>query len=409
MDNQTLWVEKYRPKSISDVLGNKLAKNTFIDWLKNKKKRKKAVLLFGPAGVGKTALANAAATQFGYSIIEMNASDTRTKKTINKLGKPATSYVALDKFTSKTKGNILFLDEVDGVFGQQDRGGIPAIIKIINESLIPVIMAANDPDLKKIRPLKKVCKLIRFKKIRIPLIILLLKKICTNENITAEFNALERIAINSQGDLRSAINDLQSLAITDKIIRVEDTIPLTKRAKDINLIDTLRGIFSAKSSQEAIKIINHSSVNFDDLLLSISDNLPIRYSNSEDLIIAYDLLSKADVVRGRVGIENWTLLKYFFILLAQSTTVSPQTYRSFEFIYPPIRIMKLFWSKNQRQKIDIISSKISKEIHSSKLTVIKSMLPFIKIILEKDKTNPVISSLNLNQDEINFIIKMKKL
>ena len=75
------------------------------------------MLLYGPAGVGKTALVNAAANQFGYLIIEMNASDTRTKNTINKIGKPATSYVALDKFTKKTKGKILFLDEVDGVFG----------------------------------------------------------------------------------------------------------------------------------------------------------------------------------------------------------------------------------------------------------------------------------------------------
>ena len=113
----------------------------------------------------------------------MNASDTRTKKTINKIGKPATSYIALDRFTSKTKGNILFLDEVDGVFGQQDRGGIPAIIKIVNESLVPVIMAANDPDLQKIRPLKKISKLIRFHKIRLPLIITLLQKICLAENV----------------------------------------------------------------------------------------------------------------------------------------------------------------------------------------------------------------------------------
>ena len=156
MSDDNLWVEKYRPKTISDIIGNKEAKTTFIAWLKNKRRRKKAVLLYGPAGIGKTTLASAAANQFGYSIIEMNASDTRTKKTINKIGKPATSYVSLDRFTSETKGNILFLDEVDGVFGQQDRGGIPAIIKIVDESLIPVIMAANDPDLRKIRPLKSI-------------------------------------------------------------------------------------------------------------------------------------------------------------------------------------------------------------------------------------------------------------
>lgn len=408
MSDHTLWVEKYRPKLISNVIGNKEAKIAFIDWLNSKKRRKKAVLLYGPAGVGKTALANAAANQFGYSLIEMNASDTRTKKTINKIGKPATSYIALDSFISKTKGNILFLDEVDGVFGQQDRGGIPAIIKIVNESLVPVIMAANNPDLNKIRPLKRVCKLIRFHQIRVPLIIVLLKRICSLENITAEFEALEKIALNSQGDVRSAINDLQSLASIDKKIRVEDTMLLTNRAKDIPLFETLKGLFSAKSTQEAIHIINYSSVNFDDLLLSISDNMPLRYLDCKDLSLAYDLLSKADMVRGRIGIENWNLLKYFFNLLAQSTTISPGTYRSFEFIYPPIRIIKLFWSKSHRQKIDAISLKIAKRLHVSKRTAIEDILPFIKIILEKTRVDPAVSSLNFDQDEINFIIKMKK-
>jgi replication factor C large subunit len=409
LSNDHLWVEKYRPKTVSDVLGNKEAKTTFITWLKKKRRRKKAVLLYGPAGVGKTAIANAAANQFGYSIIEMNASDTRTKKTINKIGKPATSYMALDRFTSETKGNILFLDEVDGVFGQQDRGGIPAIVKIVNESLIPVVMAANDTDLKKIRPLKKVCKLIRFHQIRLPLIITLLQKICLKENIKAEFEALERIALNSQGDIRSAINDLQSIAQAGKVVSLQDTLLLTNRTKDINLFDTLRGVFSAKSIKEAAKILNYSSVNFDDFLLSISDNIPLRYSNLNDLAAAYDLLSRADMFRGQIGTENWSLLKYFFNLVAQSTTVSPESFKPFEFVYPPLRIMKLFWTKSQRQKLDSISSKIAFMLHVSKITAKNDILPFIKILLEKDKTNPIVFSFNLDPDETDYIIRMKKL
>ncbi|MCW3998103.1 MAG: replication factor C large subunit [Candidatus Bathyarchaeota archaeon] len=404
-----LWVEKYRPKDISDILGNKEAKTAFIDWLKSKKRRKKAVLLYGPAGVGKTALVNAVANQFGYLLIEMNASDTRTKNAINKIGKPATSYLALDNFTSKTKGNILFLDEVDGVFGQQDRGGIPAIIKIVNESLVPVIMAANDPDLQKIRPLRKVSKLIRFQKIRLPLIITLLQKICERENIKVEFEALERIALNSQGDVRSAINDLQSIVKKEKIVTLKDTLLLSNRTQDINLFDTLRGMFSAKSTKEAAKILNYSNVNFDNFLLSISDNLPLRYSDLDDLANAYDLLSRADMFRGRVGVENWSLLKYFFNLVAQSATVSPESFKPFEFIYPPLRIIKLFWTKSQRIKLDSISLKIARKLHISKITAKKEVLPFIKILLEKEKTSPIASSFELDLAETDYIIKMKKL
>ncbi len=75
-----LWVEKYRPKKIEDVTGNDEAKALFLEWLKNKRHTKKAVLLYGPAGVGKTTLVQAAARELGFSIIEMNASDTRSEK-----------------------------------------------------------------------------------------------------------------------------------------------------------------------------------------------------------------------------------------------------------------------------------------------------------------------------------------
>ena len=409
MRNNLLWVEKYRPRKISEVLGNELAKTTFINWLEDKRRRKKAVLLYGPAGVGKTALVNAASNQFNFTIIEMNASDTRTEKAINKVGKPATSFVALDKFSRETKGNILFLDEVDGVFGQQDRGGIKAIIKIIKESLIPVVMAANDPDLKKLRPLKKVCKLIRFQQVRIPLIITMLRRICAMENIKAEFEALEHIAQNSQGDMRSAINDLQSISEGKWFLRLEDTIFLSTRNKDIGMYETLKGVFSAESVGEAAIVLNRSNVSYDDFLLSLSDNLPLRYLDSADLAKAYDLVSRADVFRGRVGTENWHLLRYFFNLLAEAATVSPKSFKPFDFISPPIRIMKLYWTKGKRIKLDTVCAKIALKCHVSRSAAKTDIISFVKIILEKQKSSPIISWLKLEPDEVEYLIKMNKI
>ena len=410
--NDLLWVEKYRPRKIEDIIGNEEAKATFIEWLKSKRRSKKSILLYGPPGVGKTALANAAAKEFGFTIIEMNASDTRSEKAINAVAKPATSYVALDNFSTqnqiKGKGNILFLDEVDGIAGNEDRGGVGAIIKIVEEARTPVIMAANDPDVEKLRPLKKVCLLVRFQQIRIPLVIALLQKICLLEHVKAEFEALERIAQNSRGDVRSAINDLQSLSEGTHSLTLQDTIMLSSRNKDISMDDTLRGFFSTKSIAEVSSLLSYSNVDYDDFLLSIGDNLPRRYTDPAELAVAYDFVSRADVFRGRIGTEHWFLLKYFFNCLSKAAAVNPESYKPFTFISPPIRIITLFWTKGKRTMLDGICGKIGAQCHVSHGKAKHDFVPFVKELLQKQKGSTLATWFKFTPEEVDFLIKMNR-
>jgi replication factor C large subunit len=408
LKNDLLWVERYRPKKIEDIIGNEEAKATFIEWLKSKRRSKKAVLLYGPPGVGKTAMVNAAAKEFGFITIEMNASDTRSEKAINEIAKPATSFVALDTFSAVSKGNLLFLDEVDGIAGNEDRGGVSAIIKIVEESRVPVIMAANDPDIDKLRPLKKVCLLIRFQQIRIPLIIALLQKICLLEHVKAEFEALERVAQNSRGDVRSAINDLQSISEENGVLTLQDTMMLSSRNKDISMDETLRGFFSAKSVAEASSLLSRSGVDYDDFLLSVSDNLPRRYTNPEELAAAYDFVSQADVFRGRIGTEYWHLLKYFFNSLSEAAAVAPESYKPFEFISPPIRIITLFWTKGKRTMLDGICGKIGAQCHVSHSIAKHDFVPFVKSILQNQKSSPLSSWFKFTPEEVDFLTKMNR-
>jgi replication factor C large subunit len=409
--NDLLWVEKYRPKKIEDIVGNEEAKATFIEWLKGKRKTaKKAVMLYGPPGVGKTALVNAAAKEFSFNLIEMNASDTRSEKAVNAIAKPATSYMALDAFSGETKGkgNLLFLDEVDGIAGNEDRGGVSAIIEIIEKSLVPVIMAANDPDIDKLRPLKKVCLLIRFHQTRIPLVIALLQKICLLEHIKAEFEALEHIAQNSKGDVRSAINDLQSLSEENHVLTLQDTMGLSSRNKDISMDETLRGFFNAKSIDEASNLLFRSSVDYDEFLMSVSDNLPKRYSNPDDLASAYEFVSYADMYRGRIGTENWHLLKYVYNALSQAAAIAPQSYKPFELISPPIRIITLFWTKGKRSMLEAICGKIGARCHVSHVIAKHDFVPYIKEILQKQKSSPLIDWFEFTPEEVTFLIQMNR-
>jgi replication factor C large subunit len=402
-----LWVEKYRPTKVADVVGNEEAKAAFVEWLRAKRRTKKAVLLYGPPGVGKTTLVNAAAKEFGFIVIEMNASDTRTEKAVKAIAGPATSFVALDTFSRETKGNMLFMDEVDGIAGNEDRGGVSAIIKIVEKSRVPVIMAANDPDLQKLRPLKKVCKLVRFQQVHIPLIIGALQKICQKEHIEAEFEALEKIAQNSRGDMRSAINDLQSLAERSDKLTLQDTMVLSARNKDISMDDLLREYFSVKSLEEASSLLFRSNVEYDDLLMAVSDNLPLRYPNPLELAKAYDFVSQADMFRGRIGIEHWNLLRYFFNSLAQAAAVSPKTYKPFTLISPPIRVMTLFWTKGKRTMLNSICAKIGAQCHVSKYEAKTIFVPYLKIMLQQKKADSLIDWLKLTPEEVTFLIGLK--
>jgi replication factor C large subunit len=403
-----LWVEKYRPTTIKEVIGNEEAKTLFIEWLENKRAAKKAVLLYGPPGVGKTTLVNTAANEYKFKIIEMNASDTRSEKAVNRIANPATSFTGLDKFSSEIKGNILFMDEVDGIAGNEDRGGVNAIIKIIENTRTPIIMAANDCDLEKLRPLKKLCLLIRFQQTRIPLIILALKKICEQEHIKYEFEALEKIATNSQGDVRSAINDLQGLSEEGKTLTEQDTLAIGLRSKDLSMYDTLKGYFAVKNLAEATTLLNYSNVEYDDLLMSIGDNMPRRHTDPIKLAEAYDYLSQADVFRGRIGTENWHLLKYFYNNLAQAAAVDPESYKPFEFISPPIRVITLFWTKNKRTLLNNICIKIGVQCHISKYEAKMIFIPYLRLMLQqKKKTSTLIEWLKLTAEEVTFLTSLK--
>ncbi|MGH9876558.1 MAG: AAA family ATPase, partial [Nitrososphaerales archaeon] len=77
-----IWTEKYRPQTVKEMVGNEDARITFLEWLVNWKNGSKPVLLVGPPGVGKTTLVKAIVKELGYDMVELNASDVRTKENL---------------------------------------------------------------------------------------------------------------------------------------------------------------------------------------------------------------------------------------------------------------------------------------------------------------------------------------
>jgi hypothetical protein len=155
-------------------------------------------------------------------------------------------------------------------------------------------------------------------------------------------------------------------------------------------------------------LLRRSSVDYDDFLMSVGDNLPRRYLDPAELAEAYDHVSQADMFRGRIGTEHWHLLRYFYNSMAEAAAVSPESYKPFEFISPPIRIITLFWTKGKRTMLENICAKIGLRCHVSRATAKNDFVPFLKVILEKRKSSQIVSWLKLEPEEADYLVKMRK-
>ena len=152
-----MWSEKYRPGTLRDMVGNEEARARVAEWFAGWSAKSKPLLLTGPPGTGKTTLAHAAAHAHGYGMVELNASDARSKSRLANILDPMLENQAL---TGRT---MLFIDEVDGIHGRSDYGGAAALLQFLKAVAIPVVMASNSEDAGKMKEIVKASVHVRFR------------------------------------------------------------------------------------------------------------------------------------------------------------------------------------------------------------------------------------------------------
>jgi DNA polymerase III delta prime subunit len=131
--------EKYRPRTLSEVIGNRKAIEELRNWAVRWPADKSAALLYGKAGTGKTSAAIALANDMGWQLLELNASDKRTQGIINETAGQASKNASL-LYAQK----LILLDEIDNLHGTSDRGGAKAVTELVKKTREPVILTAND-------------------------------------------------------------------------------------------------------------------------------------------------------------------------------------------------------------------------------------------------------------------------
>jgi len=379
------WVFKHKPKLLKEIVGNKGAIVKFVDWIKSWEigvPKKRAVFLYGPPGVGKTVTVEALANDLQIELVEKNASDYRTEQAVKRFAGLASQYKSL--FGKK---RIILLDELDGLTGKADRGGVKATTDIIKNARVPIVLIANNVYDPRFATIRRYSLLIEFKKPPAGAIAKRLNQICLKEGINAEGNALKFIAQHSDGDVRSAVNDLQALVQNKKELTYDDVSWLSHRNRSEVIFTVLRTIIYGKTCEGAKRAIGMTDIDRDMLFEWIYENVPAHLSDPHDLVRAIDALSLADVYRGRIWrTQNWSLLRYVIDFMTAGVAMARINTRAsgwipFRF---PQRIKMLSKSKAERSMALNIGYKIKRRCHISAVRASKEVIPYLKIIFKNN-------------------------
>lgn len=400
MPQEQMWTEKYRPTSLDDYRGAKKTVEKVLNWVENWENRKtKSILLHGPQGSGKTTLAHLVAENLGMEVYETNASDVRTKKALQESLEQAVQQRSL---TGRKK--LILIDEVDGM-SAKDRGGRSQIGTIIDKSRFPVIMTANDAYANGMQTLRRKSNVIEMSGVHTNSITARLKGIAEQEGVEYDDNAIKSIARRAGGDIRSAINDLQTLAERHGTIDLDTVKELGYRDTEKGIFDALKILFKTTTASTASDALDYTSEDHSELLQWIRENVPKEYQKKEDVARAMDAISKADLFQGRMRKnQDWTLLKYVYELMSVGVALGKdEKYKGFTRYSYPSRIKKMGRSKAARSRRDDIATKIGDRLHTS-ISTATDLIPYLQLFFtDQDWKDNLVEHLELTEDEVEFI------
>ncbi|MFP3317653.1 MAG: replication factor C large subunit [Thermoplasmata archaeon] len=419
------WAEKYRPKSLKDIIGNPEVVKKIREWgelwKSGKIPDKKALVFEGRPGVGKTTAALALANDMGWGVIELNASDIRNEERIKDIALRGSLYETFDDsgdFLSSKKGGrkLIIIDEADNLYEGRgeagDRGGRKAIIETVKSTLQPIILIVNDPyELFKGEQgivLKNMVEELKFRALNYKQIAAsILKPICAKEGILVDSKVLEKIAQRSGGDVRAAINDLQMLAMGKRIITEKDAEYVGSRDVVENIYSATLDIILSMSMKTSREVLNSLDEDPQTILQWIDENISQEYLDIDDLDRAFYYLSLANTYLGRIRKRQYYgFLSYVMDFIAAVSIAKKQKYGIHGKLKSPDFIRAMAMRKRSKDYRDIISKKLAKITHQS---IDRTSFEFFEIYMKIFRENRRFAIwqtaiLSLSEQEVEFLM-----
>ena len=412
------WTESYRPSGLDEVVGNPKAVQDLRNWAQSwedGKPIKKAAVLIGTPGTGKTSAALALAADFKWDVVEMNASDQRNADAIKAValrGALGETFSDSGEYLSSKDGKLklIILDEADNISGREDRGGVPAIAEVVRSTKQPVILIVNDwyALSKKSSALKTGTLQIKFSRIKTVTVRGVLRRIAKDRGVNVSDRALELMAENSNGDMRSAIRDLQALATGRTEITAENTEVMGFREVEQTMYTVMDDIFKRNDPAKARALLREVDESPDTKLLWIEENLPHAYRDHLDLYRGMKAVSRANDFLSRVHRrQHYRFWAYagdqlsFGVCAAKEKEI--HGYIRYQF---PMYLMRMSRSKGNRTLQNEISSKLGALTHTSTSSARQDILPSFKLLFQRDEAFRLrmVVDLELEEEEIGFLL-----
>lgn len=326
--NNDLWINKYKPTNINQIIGNLPQIKKFKDWLCNLSSTKnQSIIISGNQGLGKTQTIKLILDELGFipRIINPNEiKDHRIYDDFNDYYNFANSiYTKINLSEQKHKKIALIFDETENITLTSEKKYIMDIYKENNKSKsFPLIFISNNQHSKLLNDLKKGCVEVVFIIPPISELKQLVKKISLMENITWESEHLiEKLIIFSQNDIRRLISLLQELSYHLTLGKVtEDSInefidKSRKKNIDIGLFDSTKRILNNYLDYETtIKLYESEKVLLplmihENYLKKILNKSKDSWSNIiSNIVKVSDSISKGDNIETSIYTDqNWYL------------------------------------------------------------------------------------------------------